>query len=336
MKRGLIVICGPTAAGKTALSLTLAEKLRSPILGADSRQIYREMDIGTAKPTTEERSRVPHYLVDCWDPRENLTLAVYQTEAQTLIQKFHHPVDRTAADTATDTATDETIAVPLLVGGTGLYIKSIARGMKIPQVPPQTDLRNKLKTISQRERYQWLGQVDPTAAEKIHANDETRTLRALEVFYATGKPLSSLQGEDPPPYPILTIGVDCLNDPVGSKGAEHPDDRLTQRIKKRTTAMINQGLVEEVQDLRDRYGPDLPLLQTLGYAEIGQYLDGKCTLAEAEAQTARHTRQFAKRQRTWFRRDRTIHWIDSDDPHQWDTVWEWVQTFLQRIPKDLP
>ena len=290
------------------------------------------MDIGTAKPTVEERSRVPHYLVDCWDPRENLTLAVYQAEAQALIQTFHHPVD----PTATGEQIGEQPAVPLLVGGTGLYIKSIVRGMKIPQVPPQPDLRNQLKTISQRERYQWLEQIDPDAAGKIHANDETRTLRALEVFYATGKPLSSLQGEDPPAYPILTIGVDCLNDPVGSKGAESPGDRLTQRIKKRTAAMVNQGLVEEVQHLRDRYGAALPLLQTLGYAEVGQYLDGKYSLAEAEAQTARHTRQFAKRQRTWFRRDRTIHWIDSDDPHQWDTVWEWVQTFLERIPKDLP
>ncbi|MEM1425357.1 MAG: isopentenyl transferase family protein, partial [Cyanobacteria bacterium P01_H01_bin.130] len=127
MKRGLIVICGPTAAGKTALSLNLAEKLRSPILGADSRQIYREMDIGTAKPTAEERSRVSHYLVDCWNPRENLTLAVYQSEAQALIQKFHHPVGIESLANAPG----EAIAVPLLVGGTGLYIKSIVRGMKI-------------------------------------------------------------------------------------------------------------------------------------------------------------------------------------------------------------
>ena len=322
--RGLIVICGPTAAGKTALALDLAERLRSPILGADSRQIYREMDIGTAKPTVEERSRVPHYLVDCWDPRENLTLAVYQAQAQALIQQFHRQSPGTAGG--------KMGVIPLLVGGTGLYIRSIVRGMKIPRVPPQRELRAKLKTVSQYERYQWLGQVDPAASRKIHGNDEARTLRALEVFYATGKPLSSLQGENPPEYPILMVGVDCLNDPVGSKGAEDPRDRLTQRIKHRTAAMIEQGLVEEVRGLRDRYGAELPLLKTLGYDEIGQYLEGQCSLDEAQQHIARHTRQFAKRQRTWFRGDRTIQWVDSDDPHQWDTVWGWVQLFLQRLP----
>ncbi|MEM9246527.1 MAG: tRNA (adenosine(37)-N6)-dimethylallyltransferase MiaA, partial [Cyanobacteria bacterium P01_F01_bin.153] len=316
MKRGLIVICGPTAAGKTALSIALAKKLASPILGADSRQIYRELDIGTAKPTPEERAQAPHHLVDCWDPRENLTLAVYQSQAQELIENFHSQAGNSTA-------------VPLVVGGTGLYIKSIVRGMKIPQVPPQHELRSQLKTIDQHERYQWLRQVDLPASEKIHPNDSTRTLRALEVFYATGSPLSSLQGEEPPTYPILTIGVDCLNDPVGKKGADHPGDRLTGRIRKRTAAMLDQGLVDEVRGLRDRYGADLPLLKTLGYEEIGQYLDGDLTLEQAEMQIVRHTRQFAKRQRTWFRSDASIKWIDSDNPQQWNTVWGWVDDFLQ-------
>ena len=261
MKRGLIVIGGPTSACNTALAIALGKKLGSPILGADSRQIYRELDIGTAKPTLEERAQVPHHLVDCWDPRENLTLAVYQSQAQALIKKIHRQPD-----------TD--IAVPLVVGGTGLYIKSIVRGMKIPQVPPQGELRSKLKSIDQHERYLWLRQVDAPASEKIHPNDSTRTLRALDVFFATGFPLSSLQGEEPPNYPILTIGVDCLNDPVGKKGADHPGDRLTGRIKKRTAAMINQGLAEEVQGLRDRYGANLPLLKPLGYDETGKYFAG--------------------------------------------------------------
>ncbi len=328
MKRGLIVICGPTAAGKTALAIALAKKLRSPILGADSRQIYRDLNIGTAKPTVEERSQAPHHLVDCWDPRENLTLAVYQSQAQALIETVH------AQSTGGIFADD--ISVPLLVGGTGLYIKSIVRGMKIPQVPPQGQLRSQLKNIDQRERYQWLCQVDPAASNKIHPNDSTRTLRALEVFYVAGSPLSSLQGEAPPSYPILTIGVDCLNDPVGKKGADHPGDRLTQRIKRRTAAMIDQGLVEEVRHLRSRYGAHLPLLKTLGYDEMAQYLDGVLTLEQAEAQIVRHTRQFAKRQRTWFRGDRSIQWIDSDDSRQWYTVWGWVEDFLETIPEDAP
>jgi tRNA dimethylallyltransferase len=160
-----------------------------------------------------------------------------------------------------------------------------------------------------------LQQIDPIATEKIHANDRVRTLRALEVFYVTGKPISQQQGENPPTYPILQIGLDC--------------EDLGDRIHQRTKQMVATGLVEEVDRLCHQYGADLPLLNTLGYAEIRQYLTGKLSLEEAIEQTTLHTRQFAKRQRTWFRADRSIEWFDSNDPALVDRAWARVQAFAQ-------
>ena len=288
----LIVICGPTATGKSGLAIAIAEQLAAVhpalILSADSRQVYREFDIGTAKPTVTERSRVPHFLIDSCDPTETLTLAEYQQQAQTLIAKCH--------------ASPEGI-IPLLVGGTGLYIRSVVRGLKIPRVPPQPELRSQLQRLGQAQCYAFLQQVDAASAQRIHPNDQVRTLRALEVFYTSGQPMSAQQGEDPPSYPILQIGLDCTD-----SGA------LTHRIQQRTAQMIADGFVAEVNNLCQTYGPTLPLLKTLGYQEIMQYLAGEISLEEAERLTVLHTRQFAKRQRTWFRADPTIEWFDSNDP----------------------
>ncbi|MBR8830800.1 MAG: tRNA dimethylallyltransferase [Chroococcopsis gigantea SAG 12.99] len=276
----LIVICGATATGKSGLALKLSQNFHSVILSADSRQVYKGFDIGTAKPTLEERRLVPHYLIDICEPTETLTLAHYQELTQDLIRSFSGNI--------------------FLVGGTGLYIKSIVRGMKIPRVAPQIELRRQLQGFSQTERYQMLRQVDFAAAQKIHRNDETRTIRALEVYYVTGKPISAQQGEDPPSYPILQIGLGC------------DMDRLTERIAERTQLMFQQGFVAEVERLGKLYGPDLPLLKTLGYGEVKDYLRGEISLQEAQELTVLHTRQFAKRQNTWFRADPQIHWFDSD------------------------
>ncbi|MGK7927919.1 MAG: tRNA (adenosine(37)-N6)-dimethylallyltransferase MiaA, partial [Spirulina sp.] len=187
--RGIIVICGATATGKSSLALSLAQYWQSMIISADSRQVYREFDIGTAKPTIAERERVPHALIDICDPRETFTLAEYQEQAREAIARSPK--------------------IPFLVGGTGLYIKAIVKGLKIPRVSPHPQLRESLATLGQTQLYGLLRQVDPVAGEKIHANDNTRTLRALEVFYVTGKPISAQQGENPPDYPILQIGLDC-------------------------------------------------------------------------------------------------------------------------------
>lgn len=304
----LIVICGPTATGKTGLAIALIQRLQGIILSADSRQVYREFDIGTAKPTQAERQQAPHYLIDICDPTETLTLADYQQRAQALINKCHEQPDLEN--------------VPLLVGGTGLYIKSVVRGLIIPRVPPQPALRSQLAEVGQPQCYAMLQQIDPLAAEKIHPNDQTRTVRALEVFYSTGIPISQQQGEVPPSYPILQIGLDCEGEGEG--------DALTQRIQRRTQTMIELGFVDEVQRLCDKYGTDLPLLNTLGYQEMKQHLSGEISLEDAQRLTVLHTRQFAKRQRTWFRADPSIRWFNSDAMDLVDQVWTEVQQFLGR------
>jgi tRNA dimethylallyltransferase len=278
----LIVICGATATGKTGLAIELAQHLNSVILSADSRQVYREMDIATAKPTAAEQSVVPHYFVNTHEPSDMLTVAEYQTNVQNSIQSFHQ----------------QGIS-PLLVGGTGLYVKSIVRGMKIPRVAAQPLLRQQLEAIDQAILHAMLRQVDPDT--KIHGNDRNRTLRALEVFYVTGRSITSQQGEAPPSYRIIQIGLDCPS--------------LEQRIQQRARQMIELGWEQEVRDLITKYGWDLPNLDTLGYAEMRQYLRGEMSLAEAIELTILHTRQFAKRQRTWFRGIPEIIWLNSEDPN---------------------
>lgn len=299
----LIAIAGPTATGKTGLSLALAEQLPLAILSADSRLVYRELDIGTAKPTRRERSQAPHYLIDIRAPTETLTVAEYQHEAQILIQQLHDTGDQ----------------VPCLVGGTGLYISSVVDGLKIPPVAPQPELRSQLVRLGQRQCYDMLQQIDPVASDRIHPNDSVRTVRALEVAYVTGRPLSAQQGQQPPRYPILYIGLDC--DP----------EILKARIAERTAAMIKQGLVQEVESLCQQYGPDLPLLKTLGYAEIVGYLAGDYSLTVAQQLIVKNTCQFAKRQRTWFRK-RDIVWFNADSPSLVEDVWQTVESFLQPLP----
>lgn len=290
----LIVICGATATGKSGLAGKLAMRLGSVIISADSRQVYREFNIGTAKPTLAEQTAVSHYLIDICDPQETMTVADYQEQAQTLINSLP-------------------VSPLLLVGGTGLYIRSIVQGMKIPKVGPNYELRSQLESLGQTTLYGILQQVDSVAAQKIHCHDSVRTLRALEVFYMTGIPISEQQGENPPEYPILQIGLDCEMDKLG------------ERIYKRTEQMITDGLVAEVEYLCQKYGTDLPLLNTLGYQEIKQYLLGEISLEVAKELTVLHTRQFAKRQRTWFRAYPKIQWFDANDPDLLQNVWQFIQ-----------
>ena len=293
----LIVICGATATGKSGLALSLAERLGSVILSADSRQVYREFDIGTAKPTREEQKLIPHYLIDICEPTETMTVADYQEQTQQLIDNLG-------------------VSPLLLVGGTGLYIRAIVQGMKIPRVAPQPELRSQLESLGQHQLYQMLKQVDPIAVQKIHANDLVRTLRALEVYYVTGCPMSEQQGEKPPNYPILQIYLDC------------EPEILDVRIRKRTEQMIADGLVAEVKDLCQKYGVDLPLLNTLGYQEIKQYLAGEINLEEATDLIALHTRQFAKRQRTWFRQTSNLEYFNVADSDLLEQVWQRVNEFI--------
>jgi tRNA dimethylallyltransferase len=295
MKPILIVICGATASGKSGLALQLAQRLQSSILSADSRQVYREFDIGTAKPSLSEQKLVTHHLIDICEPTATLTVAEYQQQARNLIAKEK---------------------ISLLVGGTGLYIKAIVKGLIIPRVSPQLDLRSQLADLGQTQLYSMLSQIDTVAASKIHVNDAVRTLRALEVYYVTGKPISAQQGENSPTYPILQIGLDCET------------AVLEERIKIRTHQMIARGLVAEVAQLSHKYGRDLPLLNTLGYDEIKQYLAAEISLEKAIANIILHTRQFAKRQRTWFRKDANINWFDANSDSLIDDTWQLIQNFL--------
>lgn len=301
----LLVIGGATATGKSGLAIALSHRMEAAILSADSRQVYREFDIGTAKPSLLERGRVPHYLIDICDPTQTLTLATYQQASQTLINQLHHQGRK----------------LPMLVGGTGLYIDAVVKGLGIPPVPPQAELRLQLASLGQPYCYTLLQTVDPVAAQRIHPNDAVRTQRSLEVFYVTGRPISSLQGEHPPTYPVLYIALDCVD-----------SERLRERITQRTYTLIEQGLVAEVEALIVKYGVDLPLMRTLGYAEVLRYLQSEIDLQTAIELIIQHTCQFAKRQRTWFRNRADAIWFDADSPYLIDTVWKQINAFKASLP----
>jgi len=273
------------------------------ILNADSRQVYKEMDIGTAKPSVADQQAVPHYFVDICEPTETLTVAEYQQRAQAEIARLHRSQSHS----------------PLLVGGTGLYINAIAKGLKIPRVPPHAELRSQLTSLGQPYCYRLLTELDPEAIARIHPNDQVRTLRALEVYYVTGKTISSQQGENPPSYPILYIGLAC------------DVDVLRSRITHRVHQMIDAGLLSEVESLIAKYGADLPLLKTLGYAEMKQHLIGDVSLEAAIGLTVQHTCQFAKRQRTWFRKEPRIEWFTSGDPALVNKVSKRVDEFTRSL-----
>ncbi len=287
----LIVIVGPTGVGKTAVAVRLARAFDGEIVSADSRQIYRYMDIGTAKPTAEERAQARHHLIDVVNPDQMLTLAEYQELAREAI-----------ADIATRGR------VPFLVGGTGLYVRAVAEGWTVPRVAPDPVLRQLLLERAEREGagslYAELQAVDPVAAARIDPNNVRRLVRALEVYHTSGEPISSQQRRQPPPYDEFWIGLTM------------PRSELYARVDARIERMVAQGWVAEVEDLLARgYGLDLPALSALGYREIGAYVRGEVSLAEAVALIKRHTRRFIRHQYAWFGlQDPRLHWFDVSEP----------------------
>jgi tRNA dimethylallyltransferase len=281
----LIVLLGPTASGKTDLGIAIAQALDLAVLSVDSRQLYRQMDIGTAKPTPEQRAAVRHELLDLRDPDQPINLQEFRAEAEAAIAAEH-----------------QRRGIALLVGGSGLYLKAITQGMTPPAVPPQPQLRAQLDDLGQPLCHALLASADPAAAARIMPRDAVRTQRALEVLYATGQPLSAQQGAAPPPWRVLELGL-------------NPPD-LKRRIATRSAALFAGGLVAETQGLVERYGDHCPLLDTIGYAEARAVLRAELSEAEAIALTTRRTQQFAKRQRTWFRRQHEPLWLDSPDPLQ--------------------
>lgn len=282
----VIVLLGPTASGKSELAIGLAQALDLAVLNIDSRQLYRGMDIGTAKPTAAQRQAARHELLDLREPDQPINLQEFCQIATGVIAAEHlRPRERGP--------------MALLCGGTGLYLKALTQGMAPPAVPPQPALRQQLSALGQPVCHQLLLQSDPQAARRIAAADAVRTQRALEVIYATGQPLSGQQGSNPPPWQVLELGL-------------NPPD-LNRRIDQRTRALYANGLLQETAALIERYGPTLELLRTIGYDEARQHLQGAIGLEEAIACTSRRTRQYAKRQRTWFRRQHQPHWLEGSD-----------------------
>jgi tRNA dimethylallyltransferase len=285
----LVVICGPTASGKTALALKLAEHLAVEIISADSRQVYRGMNIGTAKPDRRELAEVPHHLIDVVDPDENFTAADFVERGRVAIEQIRCRG-----------------RLPLVVGGTGLYIRALLLGLA--DAPGGNEqIRRELHLAEEREGagtlYRKLEMIDPSLAARLSPSDLVRIIRALEVFHLTGRRFSDLQREHasrPSPYRALKIGL-------------APDRKiLYDRIDRRVENMISAGLPEEVRGLLERgYSPGLKSMQTIGYRETVEYLQGCLTLAEALPLIQRNSRRYAKRQLTWFGRDNSIIWLDS-------------------------
>ncbi len=274
----LVAIVGATAAGKTALAIQLAQRLGGEIISADSRQIYRGMSIGTAKPTPAEQAAARHHLLDICDPDQPYSLATYQAQVQhTLAELWARG------------------KLPLLVGGTGQYLAAVLEGWNVPQVPPQPNLRAELEAYTTQHGaaalHLRLQAVDPDAAAQIGLTNVRRMIRALEVFYATGRPISQQQTRQPPPYQITTLWLDV------------PRTVLYERIDRRVDAMLAAGLLEEVQDLVAKgYSWDLPAMSSLGYIQFRPYIMGEATLAACVERLKYDTHAFARRQASWFRR----------------------------------
>ena len=266
----VIAIMGPTASGKTELAIDIAKKINSNIHNIDSRQIYIDMDIGTAKPTAAQQKQVKHFLIDVCLPNKHINLHNFQSIANTSIER--------------DLKKN---GITLLVGGSGLYLQALIGGLNPPAVPPQKFLRNQLYKIEKAERHDLLKCCDPMSAKKIHSEDSVRIIRALEVFYATGKKFSDQKNIKPTPWRVLELGLN--------------PDNLIQRIQHRTEAMYRNGLIEETEGLIIKYGYDLKLLQTIGYDEVRSMLNGNINYEEAIEITIKRTCQLAKRQKTWFR-----------------------------------
>jgi tRNA dimethylallyltransferase len=286
----LVAIVGATATGKSALALALAERLGGEIVSADSRQIYRALDIGTAKPTAAERARVPHHLLDVADPDEVFDVARY----------------RAAALAAADDIRRRSCPV-IVCGGTGLYLRALLRGL-FPAPPRAPELRADLHALEEREGqgtlHRRLARVDPRAAARLHPHDLLRVVRALEVEALTGRPISAWQDE----HRFSDGSVEAL-----VLGCRRTREELAARIEARCDAMLAAGLLDEIRALWSRgFGPELPALQSVGYREMGAHLRGAADYESARAAFARATRRLAKRQRVWFRAEPAIEWFHPD------------------------
>jgi tRNA dimethylallyltransferase len=296
----VLVIVGPTAVGKTELSLRLAEELNGEIVSSDSRQVYRFLNIGTAKPTPEELARAPHHFIDIRDPDQYYSAGEYGREARDCID---HVFQKNKT--------------PIVVGGSGFYVQALVDGLFAPKLSdPQVKekWRQRIRQGGRDVVFQHLLKVDPLAAERLHPHDEQRIVRALEVWELSGKPISDFRSGDEQPGDFQPVLV----------GLHRDREKLYRRIEARVDMMIHDGLVDEVEHLQKMgFGPDLNALRTVGYKEVFDFFAETISYDDMIDLVKRNTRRYAKRQLTWFRRDARINWISLDDQH--------VESVLKKI-----
>ncbi len=294
LKKPLIILTGPTAVGKTKLSIELAKAVNGEIISADSMQVYKHMDIGSAKIKKEEMCGVPHHLIDVLEPDEEFHVVRFQEMAKQAMEEIYAKGK-----------------VPILAGGTGFYIQAVVKDIDFSKETEKSPVREELEKLAEEKGCEYLHerlqQVDPKSAEKIHANNVKRVIRALEYFELTRKPISLHNEEEAAKESPYNVAYFVLND---------ERERLYERIDARVDAMLQEGLVEEVSGLAKKgYTKDMVSMQGLGYKEILSYLDGSYTLDEAVYILKRDTRHFAKRQLTWFKREKDVIWVNKQDFH---------------------
>lgn len=278
-KKKVIAIVGATASGKTAYSVELAKQIDGEIISADSRLVYKGFDIGCAKPSIEERDGIPHHMIDIVEPEADYSAGLYETDAKKCIYEI---ISRGKT--------------PLIVGGTGLYYRVLLENYDLPKVEPDYEYRQELKQLEACDLYEQLLKFDPVCAQKIEQNDKKKIIRALEVIHLTGKPMSEIQGQKEAEFEVEWIG------------RNFPRDILYERINKRVDIMFENGIIEETKQLLNRHGRIPNLIYTIGYQEVIAYLDGIFTLDEAKEKLKQTTRNYAKRQLTWFRKNENIKW----------------------------
>ena len=311
IKIPVVAVVGPTASGKTALSINIAKRFSGQVVSADSMQIYEKMNIATAKPTDDEMQGVPHHLIGFQPIDKKFSVAEYVTLAKNCIEKIHSEGD-----------------LPVIAGGTGLYVDSLLQNIQFSQEDESTEIRKELTEMFEAKGAEfmlgWLREIDPQTAERLHLKDKSRIIRALEIYKATGKTMTeqkALSKTEPSPYKTLYIGINYRDRNV-----------LYDRINRRVDIMVENGLLEEAKDFYN-IPTDKTACQAIGYKELAPYFNGEKTLDECLESLKIETRHYAKRQLTWFRKNEDINWVYPDDyENQEDMlkdVFELINKFLK-------